>query len=74
MFDDKCLKLEIFVDGLVGFWCLTSLSTLFQLYRGGRTIIIVRRCTRKIVEKGKIDIPSKHLHNLSLQERVAELS
>jgi hypothetical protein len=39
MFDDKCLKLEIFVD-----------------------------------EKGKIDISSKHLHNLSLQERVAELN
>jgi hypothetical protein len=36
MFDDKCLKLEIFVDGMVGLWCSTSLSTLFQLYRGGQ--------------------------------------
>jgi hypothetical protein len=36
MFDDTCLKLEIFVDGLVGLWCSTSLSTLFQLYRGGQ--------------------------------------
>ena len=36
MFDDTCLKLEIFVDGLVGLWCSTSLSHLFQLYRGGQ--------------------------------------
>jgi hypothetical protein len=36
MFDDKCLRLEIFVDGMVGLWCSTSLSTLFQLYRGGQ--------------------------------------
>jgi hypothetical protein len=31
----KCISLIILNVGLVGLWCLTPLSTIFQLYGGG---------------------------------------
>jgi hypothetical protein len=38
------------------------------------TIVTVPRCTRKIIEKSKIDTTNAHLHNLSLQGKVAGLN